>query len=269
MTTAPEQFITQMKLRELRKQRSLLLTAYDALDQSLKSATSDFSKLNTLYHGLREIKFAGHSLHPDVTNLEPILNNGSTNASADTVSFWRNRLEKELSTGRLRSEIVFIFASLLEEWTAETASPTPDPQSSQIRRSLLDQIIRPVTERPVFNPDFMDKLFAGLDFDQPEINEILQKKIKLLVEAKIEPLEVMEVLRKISRDRYHSPLSRKQAKNLLHDYAVIKEFADALSIILAELENWQWAETGVTVRACLTPSKWRLFLNEDLATACL
>jgi hypothetical protein len=271
MFTRSEQFITQMKLRELRKQRELLLTAYNQLDRQLAGSSSDASRLQTLYQGLREIYFAGQALHPEVANLEPILYKAGSEvgASPDTLAFWRERLERELAGGRMRSEIVFIFAALLEEWTQEEIAST-DQESRQIRASLLQEATRP--SQTILDLDFLDQLFAEMGFgtlNTEEAQQLLQRVIGQWLPGKIDLGELTAALKKIVHDRYHAPATRRQAQSLLRDGLLIKEFADALNIILGELDSWNWPEEGVVARACLTPSKWRLFLNEDLPTFCL
>ncbi len=45
MPTTSEQFITSMKLRELRKQRTLLMSAYDRLDRRLATVPNEANRL--------------------------------------------------------------------------------------------------------------------------------------------------------------------------------------------------------------------------------
>ena len=271
MATRTEQFITQTKLRELRKQREMLLTTYDQLDDQLASQPGDAERLQTLYSGLREIRFADQVLHPEVANLEPLLYglNSTATATPDTVAFWRSQLEKELANGRLRSEVVFIFAALLEEWTQESGRPTTDLEQEiqQRQATLLKEALDP---NPLpLDQTFLDDLFNQLGFSKGVIAEFLRKPVNRDLLARVQKLEVRKVLEKISRDQYHATDTRQQATNLLLDDTLIKEFSDALTIVLSDFDQWEWSSEGVTVRASLTPSKWRLFLNEDLPTACL
>jgi hypothetical protein len=125
MVTTAGSFITQMKLRALREQRSRLLRTYHELRQQVAQEPTEAGRLGVLYEGLRQITFANQQLHADVTNLEPLLGRADDGSiSLETIIFWRERLEKELASGQLRAEIVYLFGSLLEEWasgTTETA----------------------------------------------------------------------------------------------------------------------------------------------------
>lgn len=117
MFSPSELFITQVKFRELRQQRDKSLTAYDQLAREVAEVHDDASRLRLLYTGLRNMQFAKQPLHPDVGNLELILGQGSQ-ASSGTLAFWRAELQRELSRGRQRADIVYLFGALLEEWTA-------------------------------------------------------------------------------------------------------------------------------------------------------
>src|SRR5437588_8772636 len=113
-TPSTIQFISQVKLGELRRQRTLLLETYDRLGQEC-AAQSPVAALQTLFEGLRNIKVAGKPLHPDLGNIELLLQGASP--SPEIVTFWRQRLETELATGRLRADIVYLFGALLGEWS--------------------------------------------------------------------------------------------------------------------------------------------------------
>ncbi len=73
MVTTNDYFITQMKLRALREQRSRLLHTYNELRQEVARQSTETRRLEVLYEGLRQITFANQKLHPDVANLEPML----------------------------------------------------------------------------------------------------------------------------------------------------------------------------------------------------
>jgi hypothetical protein len=126
MVTTHEYFITQMKLRELCEQRSRLLQTYNDLRQRVALEGTEVGRLRVLYDGLRQVTFANQQLHPDVANLEPLLGRSDGEpVSMETIAFWRQRLEKEVANGQLRSEIVYIFGVVLEEWAAQGRATTP------------------------------------------------------------------------------------------------------------------------------------------------
>ena len=107
------QFISQVKLGELRKQRTLLIDAYDrCMRDAAKGEPQE--RLRALYNCLRAIRCAGRQLHPDLVNLEILLNNSSP--SVEMLERWTKSLDKEAAAGRLRAEIVFLFGALLGEW---------------------------------------------------------------------------------------------------------------------------------------------------------
>src|SRR5579859_7927753 len=160
MVTRNEQFITQMKLRELREQRIHLLRTYAEIQQQAQEATSEETRLRILYNGLRQITFAGQPLHPDVANLHLLLRTVQNDESTlETLIFWRKNLEQELEQVRLRAEIVYAFGALLEEWTVHYAADTaPDPQASQVQSTLLGLMTEPPLNPPQMEA-FLDSLF--------------------------------------------------------------------------------------------------------------
>src|SRR5260370_5227350 len=103
MVTSTDSFITQMKLRALREQRSRLLRAYHKLRQEVAMQPTDAGRLEVLYEGLRQVTFATQKLHPDVANLEPLLERTTGEPiSRGTIAFWRQRLERQVPHDQLR-----------------------------------------------------------------------------------------------------------------------------------------------------------------------
>jgi hypothetical protein len=124
VVTKNEYFITHMKLRELREQRGKLLRTYGELYRNISLEQTEVGRLRVLYEGLRQVTFADQKLHPDVANLEPLLERADGEPiSMEAIAFWRERLEKELASGQLRSEIVYIFGAVLEEWASSGMAP--------------------------------------------------------------------------------------------------------------------------------------------------
>src|SRR5262245_37325578 len=112
-------FISQVKLGELKHQRSVLLETYDRL--SKESAQKEpIEALKSLRNGLEKIKVAGTPLHSDLGNLDLLVQR--TTPSPGLIGFWRSRLESELATGRLRADIVYLFGALLDEWGAQESA---------------------------------------------------------------------------------------------------------------------------------------------------
>src|SRR3954468_13091533 len=72
MSTATIQFITQVKLAELRRQRALLVEEYDRV-AGAAAAVTPFAVLRALFDGLKAIKVVGKALHPVLGNLDLLL----------------------------------------------------------------------------------------------------------------------------------------------------------------------------------------------------
>src|SRR5260221_1031830 len=144
MVTKNEYFITQMKLRELREQRSRLLQIYNELRQHVALEGTEVGRLRVLYDGLLQVTFANQQLHPDVAILEPLLGRSTGEPVAmETIAFWHERLEKEVANGQLRSEIVYIFGAVLEEWAAQGRAATPTHPEDERVATLVEHLLRP------------------------------------------------------------------------------------------------------------------------------
>jgi len=269
MVTRNEYFITQMKLRELREQRVRLLSAYDELKQKSEGERDEAQRLQMLYDGLQQIKFANQPLHPDVANLEPLLQGiDADRSSLETITFWRLRLEKELTSGRLRSEIVYIFGALLEEWASQAAEETPSAAKSDENHTLLLEQATRIVEAEV-DTNLLNSFFAAVGFPgEEDAVARLQKVVEGTLRTRVESEELTVVLQQISNDPRHSVASRNAAQGFLRDKILLKEFADALTIMLEHLEEWDWLRAGIPTHAIWTLNKWRLALDNDLPTLC-
>ena len=268
MVTRNEYFITQTKLRELREQRGKLLAAYDALSQQGTQEQTEAGRLRALYTGLQQIKFASYALHPDVSNLEPLLQEAeSGQASLETISFWRARLEKELSNGRLRSEVVYLFGALLEEWALQqTSAPASETNDEETRRLIAQQADAPAETAAA--AETLDPLFRTFGFTGADAPALLQAALSDRLQRQVDVKELTDVLEQMIADPYRSASLHSQARGMLLDKVLLKELADALTIVLQHVDEWDWPSAGVPAQARLTPHKWRLFLDDELPGAC-
>lgn len=254
-----ERFITQTKLRELRKQHHQLLESYDNLSHKIQEAEDDENRLRLLYHGLRALTFAKQPLHPDVANLEVILHEIDTHRiSPEILTFWHTQLEQELARGRLLSEFVYLFGALLEEWALQNEDNTP-PDSKAVRDKFVQQAGH-VAEVGAY-----ETILDNLEF--PKIQR--QKAIKSKLRIPVEFHELEPILQQLSNDNYRTVVLRNQAQRVLLNKTLLREMTDTLTIMLNSLEDWAWTSTGLPAQAFWTRQKWRLFIQDELPTACL
>ena len=142
--TTNEHFITRMKLSELQLQRDRMLIAYAALEQAVQAAPNDAEKLRLLYDQLRSLAFAGHAMHPDVANLEPIFQGiASGRTSATTLAFWRDRFMRELSAGQRRAAVVYLFGAILDDWLTRETPGASDAARLLAQRAALEAAWQP------------------------------------------------------------------------------------------------------------------------------
>lgn len=211
MVTKNDHFITHMKLRELREQRANLLQAYTSLQQQLAQEPSEIGRLRLLYEGLRQIKFSHLPLHPDVANLEPLLNDIPTDdTSLETISFWRTRLEQELASGQLRTEIVYLFGTSLEEWTQYSSETLlPLPEKNELHTTLIASITQNTDSE--IDPTFFDPLFSLIDSIDTNFATTMQRIVAETMDQSIHMRELITVLEFICADEDRGAALRQQA----------------------------------------------------------
>lgn len=276
MVSVSERYITQMKLRELRLQREKTLAAYAALAAEAREVAAtqgDTAALRLLYERLREMKFANQPLHPEVANLELLLRESDLQPTgSETVSFWRERLERELGRGELRAEIVYIFGRLLEEQVQSHPTERPvDPEQAAAEQAIVNRITAPNAPRSGATADLspLDAVYTAIGLDTDRLSERIRYATDEAVYQSIEAEELRPALEQIATDGYRSPAIRREARRVAANETLIRELADALTIALNHLDEWDWPASGVRTRTHWANTKWRLFLDEDLPDACL
>jgi hypothetical protein len=252
MFTPTERFITEMKLRELRKQREKLLAKYDEIDET--AADSDAQRLRFLYDELQELTFAQQKLHPDVGNLNVLLQ--ELNAKTSGVSnFWLEQLRQELESGKRRSEIVHVFGELVQAWMSQSSADTTEQDQFQAEmRQYLSEPNVPDFER------MLDEMLA---------NDVAFQTPPDTIRARVTPEELKDILMKIRGDGYRPTALRDEASHFVQDAALTNELADALTIMMDNLDDWDWDDDGVPVHIVWMRRKWRLLLSEPLPVACM
>lgn len=268
VTPSTTQFITQMKLRELRRQREKLREAYRVLGETIARAETPAARLRQLYEGLREIKFAGQSLHPEVVNLEILLREAEAGAAPEAVvALWQERLDAERAAGRLRSEFVYLFGALLEEWARESEpNTTLREESEQAKTEMLTTALSvPKTNhhRQLLNTLF-DDMEPGLAFQGEALRNQLRKQKGVLLEFDAAPL-----LDTLSKDRYRTSRLRREARQFYVSEEIRKELVDALTILMSEQAGWEWPTEGVSAQSLWARIRWRLYIDTDLPTTVL
>lgn len=114
MSRSTVQFISQIKLEELRRQLAVLVIAYDNLRDECAGKQPP-EALRLLHRGLSALSIGRKPLHPDLGDLDLLVQSGA--ASPEIAAFWCRRRESEREMGRLRADIVYLFGALLGEWT--------------------------------------------------------------------------------------------------------------------------------------------------------
>jgi hypothetical protein len=131
----------------------------------------------------------------------------------------------------------------------------------------VERLLQPAETGTYFA--LLDTLLAESAFSkQEERAQALQEAIGIRLQEQIQLPELAAVLEYVSSSPHHAPLIRTQAQRVLVDPLLQKELADALTIMLDHLDEWQRPQEGILPHPLWTLTKWRLCLDEDLPTAC-
>src|SRR5262249_5013664 len=144
---------------------------------------------------------------------------------ADLVAAWNARLERELSQGRLRTELAYAFGRLLEE-AARPREPEPAPPGPP-----------PVDLEP--GPGFRRGYLAGLIAALPDdVRTGARADLAAFVRAAQAPCgdsEVQALLGHLSGDPLRPAPLRREAAGLRNNPMQVHELAGVLTILLDNL----------------------------------
>jgi hypothetical protein len=261
--TPSTQILARIKLRETERQRDRLNQQYNAIEQRAAVAATPLERLRALHEGLRGIAFARKPLHPEVANLDVLyLADELGSAPPGLVAERTALLDRELAQGRLRAEFTYAFGRILSEWTspaADTALPAAEDAADSI--ALLWQ------EPPAVDRAWFDQAFAALEPALRTVREAVDRFGRGDVFAPVRHEEVTTALQRMTRDSNALPSFRQQAGAVLTAQRQVHEYAGVLTILLNNLDEWDWPEEGLPLRRFWARVKYRPYLDEDLITA--
>lgn len=258
MTQSTKKTIAKIKLAEMRRQRERLTEHYNNVTADAQSATTNLERLRILYNGLRNTRFTGKSLHPDVGPLDVLLFEDEVGKhSPQMVDNWLQQLQRELLRGRLRAEHTCAFGQILDDWKQADSNKPPhdDPQPWRL---LLQSPAKQA------NAQYLRDLFGKYaSFFTPLKNAMTEFGDKDAM-APVSIDEVKALLNHQARDDFRQYPLRKAALSALSDATACNEIADTISILLNNLDDWQWPSEGETPISTWKNQKWRPYLQEDL-----
>ncbi|HYF65737.1 MAG TPA: reverse transcriptase domain-containing protein [Herpetosiphonaceae bacterium] len=263
MLTESEQLITAIKLRELALQREQALATYARITALLAAEQDPRARIRLLHEHLRQLTFAKQPLHPSTTNMS-ILSDPATPASPELTDWWADQLGRELDSGRLRAELVSLFGALFQEWIEHPQAAFSNPEQTA---ALTEQVaaIQGVPAAATAHGAVLDQIFAA-GFGA-KARARLAEKITA-DPAEIDGDELRYILQRIAKDPFYAAATRAEARSLANDPIMRKELGDALTIMRDQPAAWRWPAAGVAAEARWARTRWRLFLQEDLLTAC-
>jgi hypothetical protein len=264
MFDTSERFITQMNFVSCASSEALR-DAYHRLQQN--GAETPAARLRQLYSGLSDLKFANQPLHGIADNLDVLLYEAEeAKSNSNTIAFWIQQLEREIRIGQQRAEFVYLFGSLLEEWGLRESADNLEEPDSVDKREQIDRLTSPANlsgYEAVLAP-LLEKLGRLDDKAHKQISESVNYPVNAA-----KSVELKHILTHLRNNQYHTSALRSEARRYLQSDDLTRELGDALTIMIAHLNEWSWPAEGVASRMVDNYGKERLFLVEGLPTACL
>jgi hypothetical protein len=250
------QVITQAKLAELQIQRGRLIEKYDALVQRIEDLDNRW-KLRALLQGLAEIRVADRRLHPELPQLDAYLS--GPGVSGKTISFWLDRLRREVDKGRNRAEVVCFFGAALDSWSqARAISDYWKNTEFEQQAVLLQRLSAPVDSLPRLN-----LLRKSIVLSQSDLEKIV-RRFKELLSIQSQSTQSSIDLNAIASNPHFTKKTRLEARRYEKDEVMGSQLRQSVGVLSRDPEDWRWPPMGITSRAIWARTKWRLYLDQSL-----
>jgi hypothetical protein len=255
------QALARIKLIETRRQRDRLQALYADIERRAAEAPDALARLRVLHTGLKELQFARKPLHPDIAHLDALTLADHLGTVPESLVAERTALlERELAQGRLRAEFTFAFGKILGEWTAPSDSTVAVESDQRLGIDLL-------FEDPPPN-DAVDGwiLLESLEPVLEATREWVQHAERHTLNNPITSEEVRAAFSHLVGDRQRPGSFRREATASRFNADLVHEYAGVLTILLNDLENWDWPGE-MELQSVWLRVKYRPYLQEDLITA--
>lgn len=263
MNTQSIQHVTEIKLQELTRQFEKLSLQYQQLASQVSQATMLQDKFKLLAQGLSAITFAQKKLHPTVENLDVLhlqLANGTINESL--LNTWVRNLEGEIAKGESRLNAALLFGLLLKDANSHPTKDGvhPEKASSEKRFAQLWQQSSSQININALNQWLETHLAGSLNKIQEQVAAFSRQEVFNAVTKN----EISAHLRNIIAAPYRHMALKQEARQIIENDTMISECASAITILLNDIENWEWDKKGGDFYSVWTQSKWRPYHKNNL-----
>lgn len=263
MNTQSIQHVTEIKLLELARQFEKLSQQYQQLRSQVSQATKLQEKFKLLAQGLSAITFAQKKLHPAIENLDVLhlqVATGTINESL--LNTWVKNLESEIDKGESRLNAALLFGLLLKDANSQSTKDSihPEKANNEKRFAQLWQQSSSQTNTHALNQWLDTQLAGSLDKIQEQVETFSQQEVFNAVTKN----EMSAHLRNIIADPYRHTTLKQEARQIVENDAMINECASAITILLNDIENWEWNKEGSDFYSTWTQSKWRPYHKNNL-----
>jgi hypothetical protein len=250
MTTSTIQFITHTKLAELSRQRESLLAQYQSVETAGQG--DDLLSLASFYKALREVRITEFPLHRELANLQALLQNKV--APQSLIDYWREKLRLEVTRGRLRANIVYLFGAFLSEWESNSSEVHQRRQERHTRKSeMLDSL---AANQPAPSLKSLNSVVSQFNHHHEKVRAKTQEKLDKSLALKLGRCSRLNL---IAENPHHLSEVRAEAKRFLEDHTLERQFSEAIQVATRDPRLWAWPQAGVPARVLWTRNRWRLY----------
>ncbi|KAJ5068051.1 hypothetical protein M0811_12637 [Anaeramoeba ignava] len=267
-----EKLIAQIKLKEARRQRQKLTEHYQKIIEKTEKEKDILERIQIMIDGLHEAKFANESLHQDIFNLDTFKFEYSIGAlSPKKLEQIENSLKEEIKKGTRRAEFAYIFGCILEEWAEKEKDQDQEEineeKAKEECRKQVDSWVKP--EKKIIKSEILDQIFLQFEENFEQMKKNIQEEIPTQLERKITNDEVKSHLNSLSGNIYQKAENRTKAKAISKNKLLVNEYAGVLTLLINNIEDWNWGQDPIQFRTIWTRNKYRTFVDCDLLTSLL
>ncbi|KAH9476993.1 hypothetical protein JR316_0010909 [Psilocybe cubensis] len=294
------QFITEIKLQELEKQRLAYQAHAKVLEQAKALGDSGklLEKVEILAKAVKSWKGSGEvKQHSPIVggklqlkNLEYWIQQAKydPNFNPKIVEGWAETLEDHIRHTVMRFDSAKLFGSLFNEWLASGDSATVSyqglsenqsefvevgrkemyDQKEKLMSIVFDDYPTPVTElsaylEQLFSSEEAKKVLAGLRRDLKDFGATLQRKT-------ITPQDVRNAISGLLATGLMDEEKRTTLRAFEENSTVLNEVTSVLNMRMASLDTWAWPKEGILVEFRRHfNGKYRAFTDPEIMDALL
>ncbi|KXS15622.1 hypothetical protein M427DRAFT_56692 [Gonapodya prolifera JEL478] len=288
-----------VKLRELTRHRERIGKTYETVTvlRDAEQKTSRADQVQILYEGLKSLRFSNSPAHPNIANLDNMLERlkcGDASVSQAVLDMWHAKLMDEIEKGRKRADYAWLFGRVLSQWLdeaskssdkidlsgsdegdAEVAELAADGGDLESFLGSLKDLATPVPEG-TFDISVVDEVFAGMGSELAKLKASISDFCKpsdkpqpLTATFRVTPEELKSAATVLLRQCLLDHRETAFLRDILASEDLVKEYCGCATILVDGFDEWEWdAKSAKELRVETGKNgKTRAFVHVDVLNA--